>query len=540
MTAPRKRGRPRKVGIIPLADGVSIRTTIDVDGVSIRRQINAHTTSKAVARAKGKKILAGDLSGVPRRDAEGETFREAALRLYDASGLKGKDTRYNQLKKYVFPEIGDMACDDIRVHHIRECLEQASKHPDVGGWTQTIRHIKNHISSVLGALYADELIKENAALRISFRRKDGSLGGKKIKRVYLPRIVPTDEEFETFIEYGLRIGDGNLGELYMLALCARCLGGMRTSDIHAWRWEHLDTGEWIWAQVPRPKTQGTEDEENEALEFTLVRYDIPEDLVPHIVAWWERSGRPTAGPVFPVRVGKRAGQHKLPGKTSYAEALREAFWAAGAHRPLPGYDPRRPSPAYCALQSGIPGKRDRLDFHSMRRAAVTATSSAPDLSFAQSMALADHHDPKTHMRYRRDESNRVMPESALPRIMAPSLPKMPGAGTKNRKDIKRARKDSNLRPLASEANSSVSERVSLDENEGDPDPLTPSDTHKRQKSVPIIRSSLDALADAVSGAMREGNLALARELMALAERHAGAPPSAPAPTNVTPINSRRR
>lgn len=540
MTTPRKRGRPRKVGLVPLADGVSIRTTIDVDGISVRRQINAHTTSKAVARAKGKKILEGDTTFLPDEKREGETFREAATRLYEASELKGRTTRFNQLKKYVFPELGDMSCNDIRKHHISDCLEQAASHPDVGGWTQTIRHLKNHISSVLGALYADDLIDENAALRISFKRKDGSLGGKKIRRVYLPRVVPTDEEFETFLAHGLEVGGGQLGELHSLALFARCLGGMRTSDIHAWRWDHIDTDHWREAQVPRPKTQSTEDDENEHLEFALVPYDLPEDLVPHLVAWWERNGKPSEGPVFPVRRGARAGLHKLPGKTSYAEALRDAFWAARAVRPLPGWNPQKPERRHCALQSGIKGKRDRLDFHSMRRAAVTATSSAPDLSFAESMALADHHDPKTHMRYRRDEANRHIPESSLPRIMAPTMPKMPGTDLKKPNHNERARTESNRRPLASEANKAAPDSEFLDENEGPPSTLKRGGTHKRQNSLPIIRTSLDVLADAVAAAMREGNLGLARDLMATAERHAGAPQNAPAPTNVTRLDPTRR
>jgi integrase len=543
MTEPtrRKRGRPRKVNLVPLASGVAMRMTIDRDGVTVRTQINAQTASKAVARAKARKILAGEGEAfIPEAARKGETFREAATRLFEASELKGRQTRYNQLVKYVFPEIGDMLCNDIEVHHIRECLEQASKHPDIGGWTETIRHIKNHISSVLGALYADDLIDENAALRISFKRKDGSLGGKKIRRVYLPRVVPTDEEFERFIEHGLEVGDGQLGELHSLALFARCLGGMRTSDIHAWRWDHIDIQSWREAQVPRPKTQGAEDETNESLEFVLEPYDLPESLVPHLVAWWERNGKPTEGPVFPVRRGKRAGLHKLPGATSYAAPLRDAFWAAGVVRPRPGWDPTRPQKKFCALQSGIPGKRDRLDFHSMRRASVTATSSAPELSFAESMRLADHHDPKTHMRYRRDEANRVVPESAIPRIMAPSLPKIGSAGTKKRNHNEHARTESNRRPLASEATAEEAPSNSSDKNAGARAHVVAGSAHERQKAVPITRSALELLADATSAAMREGNLPLARTLLEAAERESRAPQSAPSPTNVTRLDPARR
>jgi hypothetical protein len=44
-------------------------------------------------------------------------------------------------------------------------------------------------------------------------------------------------------------------ELHTMALTSRAFGGMRTSDLHAWDWEHVDTVSWRNAHVPRPKTK---------------------------------------------------------------------------------------------------------------------------------------------------------------------------------------------------------------------------------------------------------------------------------------------
>src|SRR5690606_7338433 len=118
-----------------------------------------------------------------------------------------------------------------------------------------------------------------------------SLGGKRIKRVVAPRIVLTDEEFEQLIAYGLKQGEGLLSELYMLCLCARILGGMRTSDLHAWRWEHWDTQTWSSVLVPRPKTEGDEDELGDMV--LTGPYTPPEELVAHVRSWWKRHGCPS-------------------------------------------------------------------------------------------------------------------------------------------------------------------------------------------------------------------------------------------------------
>ena len=81
----------------------------------------------------------------------------------------------------------------------------------------------------------------------------------------------------------------------MVCVVARTVGGMRAGDIDAWNWTMIDRKDFATCTVPRSKT-GTPQ--------ALV---VPEALRQYLRAWWERSAKPSAGPVFPVRAGKGVG-----------------------------------------------------------------------------------------------------------------------------------------------------------------------------------------------------------------------------------------
>lgn len=404
--AKRGGGRPREVKPTRNRDGsFSVRLTLEVEGEVVRKTINLGTSDRQVAQKRAERLSAGEAEELIVK--KGRTFIEVAERTMAESAIRTKKERLSRLRRYAYPILGEMRPEEIKVQDIKACL---SKMEDELGWTNSIRHLKNDISSILGSLYGDGELDENAALRIDFKKKP-------IRRQTPLRVVLTDAEFGRLIEYGLTLSDkGALPELYMLALSARCLGGMRTSDLHAWRWDHIDTLGWHEAKVPRPKTQGPA-VFDEADGFVLEPYELPHAFGPYLYAWWQASGCPSEGPVFPVRRGPRAGEHKLP-KSNYSEELRDALWAAGVVRPQPGYELARPEERrqHCALQSGIAGKRACVDFHSFRRAFVTATTNQKGLSFQESMRLADHSDPTTHMKYMRDENRRVIPGGALPTL----------------------------------------------------------------------------------------------------------------------------
>jgi integrase len=515
----RGRGRPRKATPIKTKSGHSSRVWLEEDGVWRRKQIPLGTKSRVIAKQKAKCLVDGSLTLADA--ARAETFEIAAERIVGQSEISTKDTRLSRLRTYAFPIIGDMPVGDITVTEIKDCLALIEE--GVGGWTGSVRHLKNDISAVLGVLYSDNIIGENAALRIKFNRKGGSLGGRKIQRVYGPRIMLTDEEIERVVAHGLDLGEGQLPELYMLIICSRCLGGMRTSDLHAWRWEHIDTRQWLEAFVPRPKTD--KEEEGSAT------HALPDPLVPHLIAWWKRHGCPTEGPVFPARRGKRAGQHKRPGM-SYAETLRAAVWEAGVVRPLPGFARAKTEEArrkLCAIQAGTE-KFDCLDFHSFRGGYSTALDRS-GVSLREAMRATDHADERTHRRYARNQDRIVVPESSIPRILPPTAAEIATAKTENPMISSAPGRIRTFdpwlrRPPGIDTNAD-SPRLSLvDESSGDVAP--PSPTRERQKQTPETVGSGEAAATPLEGlraaaraAVDAGNWALVDSLRPLIDSEAG-------------------
>ncbi len=223
-----------------------------------------------------------------------------------------------------------------------------------------------------------------------------------------------------------------MDELWMLSLVSRCEGGMRTSDLHAWDWTMVDVQNFTWCVIPRSKTA-----KPDVLE-------VPEAIRPFFRTWWERSGRPVVGPVFPVRRGARAGERKAT-KNSYAERLRRHLFRAGIVRLPPVEVPlrrrgqrtdlgKRPAgtmlapnprdPLYFETDTSLP-----VDFHSFRRAFNTALADA-GVNMQKAMHLAGHSDPRTHMGYvgRSAEMQRI-PEAALPRLPAVAIRRNSPQGT---------------------------------------------------------------------------------------------------------------
>ena len=110
-----------------------------------------------------------------------------------------------------------------------------------------------------------------------------------------------------------------------MGLVARCEGGMRTGDLHKWDWTMIDRVDFAECFIPRAKTRRPQ------------ALAIPAVLAPFLRAWWERAGKPEVGRVFPVRIGKRAGQEKKT--NSHAKRLRSALMRAGVFRLKPAEVP---------------------------------------------------------------------------------------------------------------------------------------------------------------------------------------------------------
>ncbi len=205
----------------------------------------------------------------------------------------------------------------------------------------------------------------------------------------------------------------------MLSLIARCEGGMHMGDLHKWDWSMIDRVDFAERIIPRAKTEAPQ---------VLA---VPPTLAPFLRTWWERAAKPDAGPVFPVRFGKRVGEAKRA-ENSYASRLRRDLFRARVYR-LPPIEVPATSPGTRADRGKhakgtklAPNPRDPLyfetantlpvDFHSFRRAFNTALAGA-GVNVQRAMHLAGHSDAKTHMRYvMQSPSMRTIPPSALPRL----------------------------------------------------------------------------------------------------------------------------
>jgi integrase len=365
----RARGRPRGT-LVWTGAGYSAR-------FSGGPLIPLHTDDKRIAKAHLARLAAGDTA---RPDASGvETFRQAAERVVAvqiAKDVPSAPARISRLRRWAFPELGDMLVTAIRPGHVSTVLEHVA---DLGRSATTLAHMRGDMIYVFGRLLKEEAITRNPARGELVDTPPGVQDERQ-------RTILRDDEFATFVD-----APTTPPMLRMMAIIARAFGGMRTSDLRAWDWRHVDlTGTWGWADVPRPKTARRAAASRRGGP-PLARLGLPPAVALELERWWRAAGCPVAGPVFPMPAARQ----------SFAAELRTALLAAGVDRHELHHDTDRTR---------------RVDFHSFRRAWVTAVARA-GLNMQSAMLQTGHKQPTTHMRY------------AVPEILAVEPAAVPTWGT---------------------------------------------------------------------------------------------------------------
>jgi integrase len=415
MTEKRKGGRPRKGTLVFTKQGWCARVPTEIDGEVIRVWHVLETDDERVAKRKMAKLVAKAASGAAPAEIAAEakrmeTFAEAASRIVEAQrkgGLKDWKARKQRIDTYALPAIGKLAIDAVRATHVRGVLEAVR---DAGKSKQTIVHARNDLSTILGELWREELIPENPVPKV--RVPDPLL--EATERAAKERAVPTDPELLVYLgwEHPDERFRMDVLERQVMACIARMFGGLRTGDLHAIEWPTFDTegGRFEWGYAPRAKSRRKGGKPQ--------RLTVPEILRPILRDWWERHGRPTAGPLFPVRRGERVGKAKM--KVSHAKAFRRDLaramgievwdpagrkWIRAANRELSARERVLLEPAATTLPA---------DFHSWRRAYSQALADA-NVNAQQAKALAGHATEAAHNRYLlNSEKMRAIPEAALP------------------------------------------------------------------------------------------------------------------------------
>jgi integrase len=421
--------RPRTGSLEPRRGIWHARVTTNAkgpDGKALRDWISLGTADYATAERKLARFLAEQAKGrTPEAAAVAASQPDTIAAYFDAIGDRLSAGDRDNIRANVLPLLGTVALVDVKPVHVKSVRDavlarNARRHDGSreGGRQKVLDHKvrRGTVGKVLGALrrllaaaVEDEILEQNPASDVRLPKQRGA-----DREIVKPRAILTDDEIAAFLA-----SEAVDLELKMLSLVARCEGGMRTGDLHAWDWTHLDLPGFASCTIPRGKTAAPE------------VLDVPEMLRPFLRAWWERAGSPIAGPVFPVRKGKRAGEHKGP-RTSHAKRLRRDLARAGVFRLPPVEVPATKPGTRTDLGRAVegtklePSPRDPLyfqtptsmpvDFHSFRRAFNTALAAA-GVNVQKAMKLAGHSNAATHMRYVMNAPEmRAIPDAALPRL----------------------------------------------------------------------------------------------------------------------------
>jgi integrase len=406
-------GRPRKGVLARRAKGWFARLTVGVDGVSIRKWFDLETTDEAAAKRKMARLVKTHPSTSTQAIAEAarilETYDQAAERVRSkrrAEGVRDVANEAIRDKLYLSPAIGSRDVRTIRAADIRAVLETAA---EAGKSHKTLTHVRMAANTVFDALWREELIPENPVTRVRV---------PKVARDNRERAVLTDAELAIYLAWEHpeeRYRKAAL-ERQIMSIMSRTFGGVRTGDLHALRWEALDTnaGAFTFGWAPRKKTARPQ------------KLEIPAMLRPFLNDWWQRHGKRGEGLVFPALRGDEAGKGPKRG-VSHAEAFRRdlarAFIAAREQGAIEA--PAQGSQRWRELFEETEHTKP-VDFHSWRRAYNQALADA-GANAQQAAALAGHADLGAHMRYLNNTSKmRALPAGALPDLIVSSaaLPKL--------------------------------------------------------------------------------------------------------------------
>lgn len=402
-------GRPSTGSLVWTKKGWAARITTTVDGERVRLQRQLETTNKAAAQRKLARLLASD-APAPTEALPPETFAQAAERVNAQrlrDGVRSARDELARLRSYAFAALGPMPVTAVQTAGVNDALDLCKSQ---GKSRQTVVHLRQALRVVFDALQREGEIAINPVDNAAMPRFSAV--------VRKERAVLTDDELVTYLGYEHPLKQHRMPvlERQTMACVARCFGGLRTGDLHTLTWEAFDVaeGSFEWGYAPRRKTKRPQ------------RLEVPAILRSILRDWWERHGKPIAGPVFPSRRGKRVG--KVKGKVSHALALRRdlrrAFgvdrWDAESGtfktiRPLT----RRELELFEETDYTLP-----VDFHSWRRAFTQALADA-DVNAQTSSALAGHASLAAHARYLASSNKlRRVPESALPGLLPSPTPKV--------------------------------------------------------------------------------------------------------------------
>ncbi len=563
MTDKKRPGRPRGASSRRLANGQrGARVTLTIDGESVVKRVQLETADPAVADVKIERLQSEEHRKAP--SPAPDSFRDVALVVFaerERRGVKSVHIERGRIEKHVYPFVGklretpfgDRALAGITAGEVTELL---SAKRDEGYAFEQVKKMR------AGVKYVFEHQKLDVMRRAPMPPFQAQL--KK------SRAVASDEVLLTYLSWEHPVARFRAAVRMRQAMSAvsRCIGGQRTNDLHVSTWQDNllvpERGEPEFLEVWVPRTKGQAPQ----------LLETPKGVRPMLHLWWEQSGRPRKGPVFPLLRGERAGEARDEVQDSHAHALRqdlrralglEVWSPSGGKRRSGAWVPgRAPTAKERALFEE--GRYTRpVDFHSWRRAWSQALRKV-GANVQTSAALTGHaSDLRAHGRYLANPTEAmVVPAGAVPTLLPPGvsgdgdsargvpcgkvvfgqeLANIQGGLVTEKTDSVmislRARSDSNRGPLTSEGNPEAvfsgfrDDSVTPGHQQNDEERTRANGSG--QNSRPIIEGPDELLRATVSAMMAEGDIDAATALLEVARRR-----KAPLPDNVRPLDAARK
>ncbi len=373
--------------------------TIGKKGESERRWIDLRTADELEATRKKDRYVADILAGrlVPSARTQGEAlvtvkaFAKDWLEAREAEGVvMVKDERSSLL--HVYPLIGDRPISEIEPADIEQVFAIAYE-PETGLSHSSISHIRALLSRLFRAAVVAGHLRSNPVEPARTPRR-------RVSDVVRERSVLTDAEFQQFALCPLVPP-----QFRLMAVLARFVGGMRSGDVNALQWKHVDVAHFAWAIVLRGKTRKPQ------------QLALPAQVGPWLATWFEELGKPDPEAfVFDVLRPENY-------RPSHAEDLRYWLHVARVARHECTRKADAPAPkkdgTCCPAMAADPlftdlERTSKVDWHSFRRAFASGLARA-GVDERTALLVTAHTTSTVHRRYlSSDLAMRALPSEAFP------------------------------------------------------------------------------------------------------------------------------
>lgn len=228
------------------------------------RRIPLHTDNRAVAEYHLKRYRTEGI--LPTEN----TLEAAAAGAFpDSETDRWQRDQLARLRLHVLPTYGGTPLEAITAETLQSIYRQLL--------TTHERQTVSHIRSALVTLWDAQGLPTNPA-------RDSKLPKQKRDKIQRVRATLTDEELLTYLQWVHPWERERLSvlERQVMACVCRLFGGLRTSDLHALRWDTLDVPHFTWGWAPRTKTK------------TPQKLAIPEMLRPVLAPVWGKASEERA------------------------------------------------------------------------------------------------------------------------------------------------------------------------------------------------------------------------------------------------------